>query len=126
VASTPRPPATCAGRGRVHLTPRSWRGQPEGNPVEQRRVFQRTGAQGPRRYTDGVRSVADELRARTVAQVLALPVPDRIELALTLGDDDLALFLRTSGMAPGAALGVLRAQRQRRRIPSASAQGGLR
>jgi hypothetical protein len=73
-----------------------------------------------------VRSVADDLRARTVARVLAMPVSDRIELALRLGDDDLALFLRTRGMTRDAALHVLRAQRQRERTPSASAQGWLR
>ena len=61
------------------------------------------------RYTDGVRSVADEFRARTVGRVLALSVPGRIELALKLGDDDLTLFLRSSGMARDAALRVLRA-----------------
>jgi hypothetical protein len=39
-------------------------------------------------------SVADDLRARTIARVLALPVHARIALALSLGDDDLDVFVK--------------------------------
>ena len=67
-----------------------------------------------------MRSVADDLRRRTMAHVLDLTPAARIELALSLGDDDLDLFVRTSGLdrdeAPqthGAA--ARRASAQRRR-----------
>ena len=45
-----------------------------------------------------MRSIADAIRARTVTQVLALSVRERITLALSLGDDDLELFVRASGL----------------------------
>lgn len=66
-------------------------------------------------------SLADVLRARTVAQVLALTVRERIVLALSLGDDDLDLFVRASGLDPGIALKRLRAGRRHGRTPSGSA-----
>ena len=68
-------------------------------------------------------SVADQLRARTRAQVLALPVRDRIALALSLGDADLALFVRASGLDVMTALARLRASRRHGRTPSACAGG---
>ncbi|HEX2311893.1 MAG TPA: hypothetical protein VHH91_14370 [Vicinamibacterales bacterium] len=63
-----------------------------------------------------MRSVADALRARTITQVLALPPRARIELALSLGDDDLELFVRASGL--DRALARLRAGRRHGRTPS--------
>jgi len=72
-------------------------------------------------YTSRVKSVADHLRDRTQQQVLALPVPDRIELALALGDDDLRLFMAASGLDRAGALARVRAQRRRGRTPSQSA-----
>jgi hypothetical protein len=36
-----------------------------------------------------MRSVADDLRRQTLAHVLTLSLPARIDLALALGDDDL-------------------------------------
>ena len=74
-----------------------------------------------RRYTRPVPSVADDLRARTTARVLAMPVADRIALALALGDDDLALYVTASGLDPDEARRRLRGRRQRGRTPSASA-----
>jgi hypothetical protein len=69
-------------------------------------------------------SVADDLRARTRAQVLGLSVPARIALSLALGDDDLALFMRTSNLSRKEALARLRAQRARgRAAPSVAAAG---
>lgn len=74
------------------------------------------------RYTGAVRSVADDLRLRTLARVLEMPVPARIALALSLGDDDLELFVRSSGLDRVEAIGRLRAGRAHgRRIPSAAA-----
>jgi hypothetical protein len=64
-------------------------------------------------------SVADDLRVRTGERVLALPVKDRIALALALGDDDLALFVRASGLDRPTALARLRATRRHGRTPSA-------
>jgi hypothetical protein len=63
-------------------------------------------------YTRVMRSVADDLRRQTVAHVLTLPVPARVELALSLGDDDLEVFVRTSGLDRDEARRRLRAQRQ--------------
>jgi hypothetical protein len=71
-------------------------------------------------------SVADDLRARTSARVLALPVRARIALALALGDDDLALYARFSGLDPRTALLRLSATRQHGRAPSACAHGPAR
>lgn len=62
-----------------------------------------------------MKSVADDLRARTTAAVLQLPVHARIALALSLGDADLDLYVRTSGLDPATALARLRAQRSRDR-----------
>lgn len=58
-----------------------------------------------------MKSVADDLRARTAAAVLQLPLQERIALALSLGDADLDLYVRTSGLDRAAALARLRAQR---------------
>jgi hypothetical protein len=65
-----------------------------------------------------MRSVADELRRRTIARVLDLTLAARIELALSLGDDDLDLFVRTSGLGRDEARRRLEAQRQIGRAPS--------
>jgi len=65
-----------------------------------------------------MRSVADDLRRQTLAHVLALPVPARVELALSLGDDDLDLFVRTSGLDREEARRRLGAQRQAGRAAS--------
>ena len=65
-----------------------------------------------------MRSVVDDLRRRTLAQVLALPMTARVELALSLGDDDLDLFMRVSGLDRDEARRRLRAQRQRGRLSS--------
>ena len=65
-----------------------------------------------------VRSVADDMRRRTLAQVLELTTAARIELALSLGDDDLDLFVRTNSLDRDEARRRLRAQRQAGRAPS--------
>jgi hypothetical protein len=66
-------------------------------------------------------SVADDLRARTRARVLELPVHDRIQLALTLGERDIEIFVRSTGVDRHEALQRLRARRRRGRVPSACA-----
>jgi len=70
-----------------------------------------------------MRSVADEARARTHARVAALSPRERVGLALALGDDDLALFLRSSGVPGADALRRLRALRARDRRPSVASSG---
>ena len=76
------------------------------------------------RYTRRVRSIADGLRERTIAQVLALTVAERIALAFRLGDDDLSLYVRASGLEGDEARRRLRARRQIGRTPSRSAAPG--
>jgi hypothetical protein len=68
-----------------------------------------------------MRSVADEMRARTAARVLAMPLSERIALAFALGDDDLTLYARASGLDLPTARNRLRAQRHNGRTPSACA-----
>jgi hypothetical protein len=63
-------------------------------------------------------SAASHLRARTVARVLAMPVRERIALALALGDDDAALFARCNGCALDAARRRLAETRRRGRTAS--------
>jgi hypothetical protein len=72
-------------------------------------------------YTDWMRSVADALRARTITQVLAMSPGERIALALSLGDDDLELFVRASGLNRAEALKRLCAGRRQGRTPSRAA-----
>ena len=66
-------------------------------------------------------SVADELRRDTAARVAQLSVQGRTELALSLGDADLDLYIRASGKSYDQALRDLRAQRARLRTPSRTA-----
>ena len=68
-------------------------------------------------------SVANHVRARTMAEVLALPPGERIELAFALGEADLALFVRASGLDRETALARLRASRRAGRQPSRAAAG---
>ena len=68
-----------------------------------------------------MRSVADALRARTVTRVLAMSPGERIALALSLGDADLELFMRTSGLDRATALERLQAAHRRGRTPSRAA-----
>jgi hypothetical protein len=63
-------------------------------------------------------SVADDLRRRTAEQVIALPVAARIELALSLGDEDLALYAGHAALGADVARRRLQAQRSRGRVPS--------
>ena len=65
-----------------------------------------------------MRSVADALRAQTAQRVLALPMTERFELALSLGDDDLDRFATASGPGLDEARRRLRAARTRGRAPS--------
>lgn len=68
-----------------------------------------------------MQSIADDLRRDTAARVGRLSVAERIALALSLGDDDLDLYVKISGKGRHEALGDLRAQRARLRTPSRAA-----
>jgi len=63
-------------------------------------------------------SVAHDLRRRTRDQVLALSPKARIELAFALGEQDLDLFMRATGLDRDAARRRLRSARYRGRTPS--------
>lgn len=65
-----------------------------------------------------------DLRRQTMTRVLDMPVAARIRLALSLGDDDLALFARTNGLAREDARRRLRQQRERGRTVSRAAAVG--
>jgi hypothetical protein len=77
-------------------------------------------------YTSAVPSVGDDLRTRTHRRVLEMAVAERIALALSLGDQDLALFVAASGLSAEEAKQRLRTQRQRGRTPSACASAPAR
>lgn len=62
-----------------------------------------------------MKSVADDLRVRTSEAVRQRPLKARMALALSLGDADLDLFVRSSGLDRATALTRLRAQRARDR-----------
>ena len=63
----------------------------------------------------------DFLRRRTIARVLGMPMGARIRLALSLGDDDLGLFARASGLPRDEARQRLRQQRGSGRTVSRAA-----
>jgi len=65
-----------------------------------------------------MRSVGDDLRRETMAHVLALPVAARLELAFSLGEDDLDLFVRANGLSRDEACRRFRANRAGGRTPS--------
>jgi hypothetical protein len=69
-------------------------------------------------------SVADQLRARTRAQVLALPAWERIQLALSLGDDDADRYARREGLDRTEAARRLHHRRAHGRRASAAADAG--
>jgi hypothetical protein len=69
-------------------------------------------------------SMADALRDRTREQVLAMPIADRIRLALTLGDEDADRYARAQRVDRAEAIRRLAAQRQHGRTPSSAAGNG--
>ena len=68
-----------------------------------------------------MKSVADQFRHETGDRVARLSVAERIELALSLGTEDLALYMSASGKSRDDALRDLRAQRCRGRLHSRTA-----
>lgn len=65
-----------------------------------------------------MKSVADELRLETRRGVDRMSPGERLELALSLGEDDLQLFCSAQGLDREEALRRLRIQRARGRRPS--------
>jgi len=66
-------------------------------------------------------SVADDLRAQTLARVCAMSIEARIALALALGDADAEAYARHAGLPHKQARARLRASRQHGRKPSIAA-----
>lgn len=71
-----------------------------------------------------MRSVADQLRLKTHARVLDLPVMARIALSLRLGDEDVALYATHANLDRDEARRRLRAQRGYGRTQSRVARLG--
>jgi hypothetical protein len=65
-----------------------------------------------------MRSVADALRDETRRRVAALTPEARVDLALTLGDDDAASLAATRGISVRAARAVIARGRRVGRTPS--------
>jgi multidrug resistance efflux pump len=70
-----------------------------------------------------MRSVADDLRARTREADARLTPAERVERALRLGDDDLQAFAARHRVSLGEARRRLSRQRQLGRRPSPCASG---
>ena len=64
------------------------------------------------------RSVADSLRAETRDRFAALPPAERVELALALGDDDVAMLMAAQGLNRSQAIDRIRRSRQEGRHAS--------
>lgn len=65
-------------------------------------------------------SVADELRAKTRQQMLAMTPDQRLSLAFALGDGDLETFRSAHGLSREDALRELQRRRQMDRVISKS------
>lgn len=68
-------------------------------------------------YTGHVKSVADRVRAATRANVLAMSPEERLELAFTLGDEDVRSLAEARGVDLLTARRIIRRQRQAGRRP---------
>jgi hypothetical protein len=73
-----------------------------------------------------VDSIAHDARTRTRDLVLAMSPDARIELAFSLADDDLQLFMLTHRCDRRSALDRLRRARRQGRTPSLAAGNGAR
>ena len=71
-------------------------------------------------YTDGMRSVADQLREDTRTRVASLDLETRIDLAFRLGEDDLAAVIRMHGLSRDEARQMFARARSAGRLPSVS------
>ena len=67
-----------------------------------------------------MRSVADDLRLDSARIVAALPVAERISLALRLGEEDVARYCAAHGVSDAAARRVFSRARAVGRQPSRS------
>lgn len=77
----------------------------------------------PRCYPVVVRSVADELRQRDREAVARRSPAERVLLALSLGDEDVATFRHAAQLDELAARRALRRRKQHGRVRSRSAEG---
>ncbi len=69
-----------------------------------------------------MRSVADDLRSETARRVLEMTPADRVELALRLGDEDVALLRAARDLSEADARMTIRRARQAGRQPSSAAR----
>jgi hypothetical protein len=67
-----------------------------------------------------MRSVADDLRLESRRAIALLSAPDRIALALRLGDDSVALYRKAHGVGESSARASLARSRNVGRRPSRS------
>ena len=67
-----------------------------------------------------MKSVADELRRRTLQTAARMTAGERVALALRLGDDDLALYRASQVLSAEEARTALRRTRAIGRMPSRS------
>jgi len=70
-----------------------------------------------------MKSVVDALREEQTATLRALSCDERVDLALRLGDDDLASYCARALLGREAALQQVRMRRQNGRRPSRAASG---
>ena len=59
-----------------------------------------------------MRSVADDLRAETLRRLATLSASERLDLAFTLGDADVAALCATRGIGRAEAIATFRRSRQ--------------
>lgn len=59
-----------------------------------------------------MKSVADQLRAETIAEMLAMTPDDRLALSFRLGDEAIADLARSRGISEEKAAWLIRAQRR--------------
>jgi hypothetical protein len=71
-------------------------------------------------YTGTMRSVADDLRVESARAIARLTASERIELALRLGDQDVASYLTAHGLTVAEARAALARGRAVGRVPSRS------
>ncbi|HEX4498346.1 MAG TPA: hypothetical protein VIE43_21900 [Thermoanaerobaculia bacterium] len=65
-----------------------------------------------------MKSVADELRQRDREAAKSLSPAQRLELALAMGDEDIAAFCAARGISRKEGIRLLQRQRQAGRTPS--------
>src|SRR3954470_3010795 len=89
-----------------------------------RRRRPKCGTRPALRYTPSMRSVADDFRAESRADMALRSPAERVELALALGDADVTLLCAARGISQDEAVQVIKRSRQHGRRRSISSRGG--